>query len=208
MHDTVRILIIDDEEAIRDSCTQVLQRAGYHVDTAVDGQVGLKKFKQARWDVILLDLKLPGWHGLKVLKKIKQAAPDIPVIIITGFASIESAVDTIKQGAYDYLAKPFSPEELRVMVYKALAGKKPAKESHPDKEGEFEDFAMVVGQSREMAKVVDIIRRVSTTESTVLVTGESGTGKELLAREIHNHSLRRSAPFVVGLTRPSTAGLK
>ncbi len=197
MNDKTHILIIDDEEAIRDSCTQVLQRAGYHVDTAVDGHEGLKKFKKTQVDVVLLDLKLPGWHGLKVLKKIKQAAPEIPVIIITGFASIESAVDTIKQGAYDYLAKPFSPEELRVMVKKALAGKESREEFPSQTEDGFEDFDMVIGQSREMAKVVDIVKRVSTTESTVLVTGESGTGKELLAQEIHKHSLRRNAPFVV-----------
>lgn len=197
MTDTTFILIIDDEESMRDSCTQVLRRAGYRVAAAADGHEGLKKFKQNPVDLVLLDLKLPGWHGLKVLKKIKQAAPITPVIIITGFASIESAVDTIKQGAFDYLAKPFSPEELRVMVQKALAGSKSGEGAPLQPEDEFEDFDMVVGRSREMAKVIDIVKRVSATESTVLVTGESGTGKELLAREIHKHSLRRNAPFVV-----------
>jgi DNA-binding NtrC family response regulator len=197
MNDNAHILIIDDEETIRDSCTQVLRRAGYHVSSAVDGPEGLKKFKQLPVDAVLLDLKLPGWHGLKVLKKIKRGAPDVPVIIITGFASIESAVDTIKQGAFDYLAKPFSPEELRVMVRKALAGRKSRESTAAEAEDAFEEFGMVVGRSREMAKVIDIVKRVSATESTVLITGESGTGKELLAREIHNHSLRRNAAFVV-----------
>ncbi len=197
MNKTARILIIDDEDAIRDSCTQVLSREGYQVDTAADGREGLKKFRQHRADAVLLDLKLPGWHGMKVLQKINQAAPEIPVIIITGFASIESAVDTIKRGAFDYLAKPFSPEELRVMLEKALAGKKPETSPQTGAGEEFEEFDMVVGRSREMAKVVDLVKRVSATESTVLITGESGTGKELLAREIHKHSLRRNAPFVV-----------
>ena len=197
MNKSARILIIDDEESIRDSCSQVLKRSGYQVETAVDGREGLKKFKQKRADAVLLDLKLPGWHGMQVLQKINQAAPEIPVIIITGFASIESAVDTIKQGAFDYLAKPFSPEELRVMVQKALAGRKAGEKSETAEKEEFEEFDMVIGRSREMAKVMDIVKRVSTTESTVLITGESGTGKELLAREIHKHSLRRRSPFVV-----------
>ena len=193
------ILIIDDEEAIRDSCSMVLSKEGYAVHTAMEGIQGLKLFKQKKIHVVLLDLRLPGMQGLEILPRLKEESPETPVIIITGFASIESAVDTIKRGAFDYLAKPFSPEELRVIVKKALESRAVYSQSlalSQAYQGE-KDFGMVKGKSPSMSKVMDIVRRVSATESTVLITGESGTGKELLATEIHNHSFRRNAPFVV-----------
>jgi DNA-binding NtrC family response regulator len=196
---TANILIIDDEETIRDSCRQLLRKEGYSVETAVEGIQGLKLLKQNLFDVVLLDLKLPGMGGREILTRIKNLEPEIPVIIITGFASIESAVDTIKHGAFDYLAKPFSPEELRVVVKKALAGRKLYSQSLALQQ-QFDPQAspdMVVGKSEVVAKVMDVVRRVSPTESTVLITGESGTGKELLAAQIHDHSFRRNAPFVV-----------
>ncbi len=194
-----KILIIDDEEAIRDSCTLVLHKQGYGVATAEDGIQGLKLLKQATFHTVLLDLKLPGMGGYEVLTRIKKTWPELPVIIITGFASIESAVDTIKAGAFDYLAKPFSPEELRVMVRKALESRELTTRAIA-LQNAFDPKAplgMVAGKSQSMFKVMDIVRRVSATESTVLITGESGTGKELLSREIHQNSLRRNAPFVV-----------
>jgi DNA-binding NtrC family response regulator len=193
------ILIIDDEEGIRDSCSQVLTQEGYLVNTADNGKTGWEYFKKSPTDVVLLDLKLPGLNGLQILNKIKKESPYTPVIIITGFATIESAVTAIKQGAFDYLAKPFSPQELRVIVKKAMDSRKKQEQSlSPDlKSAGATDFSMVVGKSRSMAKVLDIVKRVSPTESTVLITGESGTGKELLATEIHNHSPRKNAPFVV-----------
>jgi len=199
MTNKATILIIDDEEGIRDSCSQVLNREGYHVNIADNGKAGWERFKKSPTDVVLLDLKLPGLNGMEVLKKIKKTSPDSPVIIITGFATIESAVNTIKRGAFDYLAKPFSPQELRVIVKKALDSRKTQEQSltFSLKTARADDFAMVVGKSSSMAKVLDIVKRVSPSESTVLITGESGTGKELLANEIHNHSPRKNAPFVV-----------
>lgn len=192
-----RIFIIDDEESIRDSCTQVLTKEGYAVDTSSDGKEALAILDKSHFDVILLDLKLPGVPGIKILNQIKKNFSEIPVIIITGFASIESAVNTIKQGAFDYLAKPFSPEELRTMVKKALNATK-SQAAHKENQTTGQNqFSMVVGKSKPMARVIDIMKRVSPTESTVLITGESGTGKELLASEIHRHSLRKDAPFVV-----------
>lgn len=193
------ILIIDDDEAIRDSCKQVLTLAGYIVKGAKDGIEGLQLFRKEFFDVVLLDLKLPDLNGMEILSQIKEDHPETPVIIITGFASIESAVEAIKQGAFNYLPKPFNPEELRVVVRKALENKKIFLENISLRK-ELEDigeFDMVVGKSSEMKKVLDIVKLVSSSESTVLLTGESGTGKELLAREIHRHSPRKDAPFVV-----------
>ena len=198
MKEKANILIIDDDEAIRDSCSQVFKKEGYSVKQAVNGQEGLNFYRQAIFHVILLDVKLPGMDGMEILSKIKEETPETPVIIITGYASVGSAVEAMKRGAFDYLAKPFSPEELRVITKKALGSRKIFLENlYLRKELEAKsEFEMVVGKSKAMAKVFDIIRRVSPTESTVLITGESGTGKELIAREIHKHSRRRDGPFV------------
>lgn len=197
--DNINVLIIDDEEAIRDSCSMVLKKEGYHVLSSVDGIQGLKLFKQNDVHVVLLDLRLPGMQGHEILTRLKDESPETPVVIITGFATIESAVETIKRGAFDYLAKPFSPEELRVIVKKALESRALYSRSLALSEAnkKNKEFGMVRGKSPAMSKVMDIVKRVSATESTVLITGESGTGKELLATEIHNHSFRRNAPFVV-----------
>ncbi len=199
MTKNLSILIIDDDEAIRDSCSQALKKDGYKVKTAKDGMEGLRLFKEESFQVVLLDLRLPGADGMEVLSKIKEENPETPVIIITAYASIESAVEAMKRGAFNYLAKPFSPEELRVITRKALKSREVFLENIYLRE-ELEkktEFDMVVGKSKPMEKLMDILRRVAATESTVLISGESGTGKELLAREIHNHSLRKNAPFVV-----------
>lgn len=199
MKEKSSILIIDDEESIRDSCTQVLEKEGHQVTSAPTGPQGLKKFKESSFEVVLLDLKLPGLDGMDVLSQVKKESPESYVIIITGFASIESAVEAIKRGAFDYLAKPFSPEELRVIVNRALESRKIYFQniSLPQESEEARGFDMVIGKSKTMQNVLDVVKRVSTSLSTVLITGESGTGKELLAREIHEHSPRRNAPFVV-----------
>ncbi len=193
------ILIIDDEEAVRDSCSQVLRREGYRVKAASDGREGLRFFESEFFHAILLDLKMPGLDGFKVMEKIKEENPETPVIIITAYASIESAVEAMKRGAFDYLAKPFTPEELRVIIRKALDSRKKFFEDISLRQviEEKLDFDMVIGKSKLMERVFDIVRRVSPSESTILIIGESGTGKELLAREIHKHSLRKNAPFVV-----------
>jgi DNA-binding NtrC family response regulator len=199
MRDKANILIIDDEEAIRDSFSQVLKREGYAAETAMDGREGLEFFKQELFHVVLLDLKLPGPDGMVILSKIKEQNPETPVVIITGLATIESAVEAIKRGAFDYLAKPCSPQELRFIVRKALDSRKIFFKNIYLREElrKKTEFEMVIGKSKAMEKVLDIVRRVSPSESTVLITGESGTGKELLAREIHNHSPRKNEPFVV-----------
>lgn len=199
MTERAKVLIIDDDEAILDSCTQVLEKAGYSVKGAQEGEHGLKLFNSESFQVILLDLKLPGPDGIEVLTHIKTENPETPVIIMTGYASVESAVEAMKQGAFDYMAKPFSPKELRVNIKKALNNRKMILENlYLRKELESKsEFDLVIGKSGAMEAVFDIVKRVSPSESTVLITGESGTGKEMLAREIHKHSLRRTGPFVV-----------
>ncbi len=197
--DPGRILIVDDEESIRDSMSQVLGKEGYRVKTAASGLEGLTLFGAEGFQVVFVDLKLPGTSGLDLLDWIKEADPQTPVIIITAYASIESAVEAMKRGAFDYLAKPFTPEEVRVITRKALESRRLLLENislRRELEAKTE-FELVVGKSRAISRVLDIVRRVSPTESTILITGESGTGKELFAREIHRHSLRRHAPFVV-----------
>ncbi len=199
MTEKAKILIIDDDEAILDSCTQVLEKAGYSIKAAQDGEGGLKLFSSESFQAVLLDLKLPGLDGIEVLDRIKAENPVTPVIIMTGYASVESAVEAMKQGAFDYMAKPFSPNELRVTIRKALNNRKMLMENlYLRKELEAKsEFDLIVGKSEAMNVVLDMVKRVSPSESTVLITGESGTGKEMLAREIHSHSLRRNGPFVV-----------
>jgi len=197
--DPACILVIDDEESIRDSMCLVLRKEGYLVRSAVSGQEGLNRFGAEGFQVVFVDLKLPGTTGLQVLSRIKESSPETPVIIITGYASIESAVEAMKLGAYDYMTKPFTPEEVRVVTRKALESRRLLFENislRRELEAKTE-FELVVGESRAIARVLDIVRRVSPSESTILITGESGTGKELIAREIHRHSLRRDASFVV-----------
>ena len=197
--DPARILVIDDEESIRDSMGLVLHKEGYRVRSTGSGQEGLKLFDSEAFQVVFVDIKLPGTSGLDVLSRIKEADPEMPVIIITGYASIESAVEAMKRGAFDYMTKPFTPEEVRVITRKALETRRLLFENislRRELEAKTE-FELVVGKSRAIAQVLDVVRRVSPTESTILIAGESGTGKELIAREIHRHSLRRNAPFVV-----------
>ncbi len=198
MTEKLNILIIDDDESIRDSCGQVLEKEGYTVRTAKDGRDGLRLFKKEFFHAVLLDLKLPGLDGMKVLSLIKEETPSTPVIMITGYASIESAVEAMKKGAFDYLSKPFSPLELRLTLSKALRSRKILLENiYLRKELEAKsEFDTVIGKSKAMKNVLDIVKRVSPTDSTFLITGESGTGKELIAREIHKNSLRKNGPFV------------
>jgi DNA-binding NtrC family response regulator len=199
VNDPARILVIDDEESIRDSMTMVLRKEGYRVETAASGPEGLKLFAAAAFHAAFVDLKLPGTSGLDILNRIKEADPQTPVIIITGYASIESAVEAMKRGAFDYMTKPFTPEEVRVVTRKALESRRLVFENmslRRELEAQTE-FELVVGKSRAITQVLDVVRRVSPSESTILITGESGTGKELIAREIHRHSLRRDSSFVV-----------
>ena len=192
------ILVIDDQESIRDACEQALSSDDIKVEAAKNGQEGLSLLKEKCFDIIILDLKMPGLSGMDVLKKIRENNPETMVIIITGFATIESAVEAMKYGAYDFIPKPFSPDSLRGVVKRALDRRELAlenvllrselKESHGPE--------VIIGQSKSMKQVEELVKKVGPTDTTVLISGESGTGKELVARAIHCHSSRRDKPFV------------
>jgi len=192
------ILVIDDEETMRDSCRQTLSRDGSRVAVAEDGLRGLAMLKKESFDLVILDLKMPGLSGMEVLKKIEEEDPEVVVVVITGYATVESAVEAMKIGAYDFIPKPFTPESLRAIVKRALDKRELALENVLLR-GELKaSFGpdVIVGQSKLMKKVEELVRKVGPTDTTVLISGESGTGKELVARAIHRHSSRRDKPFV------------
>ncbi len=192
------ILVIDDEETMRDSCQQTLSRNGNMVEVAEDGLMGLAMLERESFDLVILDLKMPGLSGMEVLKKIKESNPEAMVIVITGYATVESAVEAMKKGAYDFIPKPFTPDSLRVIVKRALDRKELALENVLLR-GELKTSfgpEIMVGQNKLMKKVEELVQKVGPTDTTVLISGESGTGKELVARAIHRHSRRRDKPFV------------
>ncbi len=193
-----KILIVDDDPAIRDACFQVLTRRGYEVDLAARAEEALDLLAHFEFDVILLDLKMPGINGLELLKNIKEIDPHAEVVIITAYGTVSNAVQAMKDGASDFLQKPFGPEELKLAVEKALERRRLTLENIylrralAEKEGR----VVIIGQSPAIQKVLEMAQMVAPTDSTVLITGESGTGKGLLARKIHELSPRAQGPFV------------
>lgn len=192
------ILVIDDEEITRDSCRQILSGNRCRVTEAEDGYKGLDLIKKESFDTVILDLKMPGLSGMDVLKRIKENNPETIVIVITGYASIDSAVAAMKSGAYDFLPKPFTPDELRVVVKRALEKRKLLMDNlYLQQELKSStELDMIIGHSKAIRKIHDLVRKVGPTGSTVLISGESGTGKELVSRAIHKHSARSNKPFV------------
>jgi DNA-binding NtrC family response regulator len=192
-----RILIVDDEDSIRDYLSMMLEREGYEVSACEDGKKALRLSSKTAYDVVITDIQLPGMSGIEVLTSLRESDPTIPVIIITGHASQESAIEALNVGAYYYLLKPVSNEELKQVVRTALEMRR-LKEEKDDLEralrptGERE----MIGESEKMKSVFELIDRVATTSSTVLLYGESGTGKELVARAIHKRSARSDKRFV------------
>ena len=192
------ILVVDDEEIVRDSLASWLQEDGYRVDTAPDGPTALAKLAQQPYDILLVDLKMPGMDGMQVLAQAKSLQPDAPLIIMTAYATVDTAVQAMKQGAYDYLVKPFEAEELSLLIGKltdtqALRRENVLLRKALKRQFEFKDM---VSKSPKMEAVFQLARAAAKSSSTVLILGESGTGKELLARAIHAESPRRDAPFV------------
>jgi len=198
MSDRANILVIDDEESMRDSCRQTLSRDGNNVEVAEDGARGLAMLQSKSFDIIILDLKMPGLSGMEVLKKIKEQDCEAVVIVITGYATVESAVEAMKSGAYDFIPKPFTPDSLRAIVKRAQERRELALENVLLRSELQASFGpeVIIGQSKSMKKVEELVRKVGPTDSTVLICGESGTGKELVARAIHRHSSRKDKPFV------------
>jgi len=193
-----KILIIDDDTSLRRVLEYNLQEEGYEVQDASSGEEGLYLFGKFQPSLVITDMKMSGMDGLMVLKSIKERSPEALVIIITAFGTVDIAVEAMKAGAFDYITKPFNRDALKLTVKKALQFNGLSEENKRLKSelSDKADFRTIIGSSKEMEKVFDVIRKVSDTEAAVLITGESGTGKELVARSIHAYSSRRDAPFI------------
>ena len=189
-------LVVDDEKNVADLLKLQLVESGFYVDVANDGAVGINKIQSRRFDVILLDLKMPRINGLEVLKFAKENQPDAQVLILTGYGDIKTAVDSIKMGAFDFITKPYNFDELLVSVNNALEMRRLLVDNKVMKmqlgEGKFE----LVGQSPALQKVVEVALKVAPSDASVLITGPSGSGKELIAHLVHENSERSNKPFV------------
>ena len=194
-----RILVVDDETNIRTALAKILEKAGYTVTTADSGDAALGSIQDTAFDLVVTDLKMVGASGIEVLQTVKRLHPDSEVILLTAYGTIESAVEAMKTGAYDYVTKPVDPERLAHLIAKALEYKALRQEVRQLREqvAVKAAFEHIVGRSLPMRAVYEKVRQVSPTMATVLITGESGTGKELVARAIHNRSDRKGGAFVV-----------
>ncbi len=193
-----RILIVDDEKAIRDGLSRILQSEGYLTELSYNGYSAMEMLQAQDFEIVITDLKMPGMDGMEVLKAISILQPDVPVLFITGYSTVENAVEVMKIGAFDYLPKPFTPDQLLEKVRKALEHRAflLEEQSHQKHLSEQIEGINIIGQSDAMRKVFLRIDQVAPTDSSVLITGESGTGKELVARAIHHLSPRRHKPFI------------
>ena len=196
---SAKILIVDDELIMRESLGGWLERDGHEVHKTGSGEEALEKLKETRFDILLVDIKMEGMSGLDVLRQVKEGDPDVEIVMITAYGSISTAIEAMKNGAYDYLLKPFDPEELGVLIEKIIEHQAQVRENLFLRE-QYKDrtrFESMIGQSRPMQEVFDLIRDIAPTESTVLICGVTGTGKELAAKAIHTNSSRCEGPFVV-----------
>jgi len=193
------ILIVDDELAMREACREALGSEGYALAEASSGGGALGLLARKAFDLVILDLKMPQTDGMQVLRSLQRESPGTATVVITGYASIDTAVEAMKLGAADFLPKPFTPEVLRLTVHRVLNGERIARENQllrtQLEECRGRDYQLI-GQSSVMRQIHELVQRVGPTDSTVLVTGESGTGKELVARAIHYNSARANAPFI------------
>ncbi len=192
-----KILIVDDELVIRDGLRRVLNANGFQSYTSSSGYEAVERLQEERFHVVVTDLKMPGMSGLEVLNAIRILQPEVPVIIITGYSTVDTAVEAMKGGAFDYISKPFTPEQITEKVEKALEQRVLHMEKiRPEVVWHEGDLDLFIGESEAMQSVYQRIRQVAPTDSTVLITGQSGTGKELVARAIHQNSPRRKKPFI------------
>ena len=192
------ILIIDDERNIREGLGAALELDGYNVKLAENGEQGLALMEKGDIDLVITDLRMPGISGEQVIAKVKGESPGIPVIVLTGHGSIDSAVDAMRNGAYDFLTKPLNIDRLSLIVKRALAGRE-LEIRHSTLKEELDartSFESIIGKSAEMQKIFEVVRKTAASKASVLITGESGTGKELIANALHNLSPRRNQPFI------------
>ena len=193
-----RILVVDDEEIVVRSCVRALEDPEFEIDAAHSGAEALGRIEAAPYDVVLLDIMMPEMDGTVVLQRVKESHPDIEVVMVTGLSQIETAVRSMKLGAFDYLPKPFDPDELKLVVRRALERRRLLQEN-VDLKRQVESryrFENIIGTSPRMQEVFRLVARAAPTNTTVLLTGESGTGKERVARAIFHNSLRKDGPFV------------
>jgi DNA-binding NtrC family response regulator len=194
-----RILVVDDEMIVCESCQRILEEEGaYEVEIALSGKEAFKKMKENPFDIVITDLKMPEIDGMEVLKRFRKEYPDAIIIMITGFGTVQTAVESMKLGAFDYIPKPFTPDEVSIVVKKALEKRDLLLENiyfRRELQGKY-GFHNIIGKSRKMLEIYRTIAKVAMTDSTVLIYGQSGTGKELIARAIHFNSPRREKQFV------------
>ena len=193
-----RILIVDDEEGLRRVLSIMLSKEGYEVTAASSAAEALETFERELYDVVLTDIKMPGMSGIELLKAIQELDPTVPVIIMTAYASLDTAIEAVNQGAFHYFVKQAKNEEVKLVVRRALELRNLRRENKALRHEIKKTLKprQIIGQSPRLAEVFETVRKVATSDSTVLLCGESGTGKELFAREIHNASPRATGPFV------------
>jgi DNA-binding NtrC family response regulator len=190
-----KILVIDDERSIRNTLKDILEYEKYEVDLAEDGKKGLEMVKQTGYDIILCDIKMPGMDGIEVLEQLNVMAPDSPVVMISGHGNIDTAVESIKKGAYDFIEKPLDLNRLLITIRNAMDKSTLVNETKILKKKVSKKYE-IIGNSPAIKKVIEMADRVAPTDARVLITGANGTGKELVARRIHDQSSRSSGPFV------------
>ncbi|RKY34306.1 MAG: sigma-54-dependent Fis family transcriptional regulator [Candidatus Omnitrophota bacterium] len=192
------ILVIDDEQGMRKYLQRLLIQEGYQVILSPQGEKALEELKKERVDLALVDLKMPKVDGIEFLERAKAILPELPIIIMTAYATLETAIEAMKKGAADYINKPFDMDEILLVINRALERKRLEEENillHKELERKY-TFQDIVSRNPQMHKIFDLVKKISPTNSTILIRGETGTGKELLARAIHNLSERRDKPFV------------
>ena len=193
-----KILVVDDEQSMREFLDIMLKKEGYKVSLASNGEEVLKLIEKDIFDLVLLDIRMPKMDGIAVLKKIKATSPETVVIMITAYASADTAIKAMKEGAYDYITKPFKVEEIKLIIKNALEKKNLQKENILLKQlvKDRYHFENIIGQSPKMLALYELLEKVAPTKTNILITGESGTGKELAAKAIHYNSARKDKPFV------------
>ena len=198
MEPKVNILVVDDEEIVRDSLAGWLEEDGYHVETAENGPKAIERLPDRSWNLAMVDLKMPGMDGIELMGEIRKRYPDTIVIIMTAYATVDTAVKAMKQGAYDYIVKPFNPEDLSLTIRKIIEHQNLVRENLYLRKELKKQYRLhdLISKNHQMLEIFELARTVARSGSTVLIQGESGTGKELLSRAIHMESPRRDSPFL------------
>jgi DNA-binding NtrC family response regulator len=194
----IGILVVDDELIVRESLSKWFREDGFRVDAAENAAVALRKLQAGTWNIMLVDIKMPGMDGIELLQRVRQTNKEVIVIVITAFATVDTAVRALKEGAYDYITKPIDPDYLDHMVDKALQQQHLLRENQKLKDtvSELAPRGDIIGESPEMQRVMELVHSVAPTDTTIMIRGESGTGKELVARAIHAASPRKFFPIV------------